>query len=88
MNVPGAGQVVVVADGKQVAAWPVPGLSGNFPMALDAGNSTLATVFRSPARLVLLSARLRMFEAVGFGPVGLPSRLDVDQGTPSPAGRF
>ena len=37
---------------------------------------------------VCVSARLRMFEAVGFGPVGLPSRLDVDQGTPSPAGRF
>jgi DNA-binding beta-propeller fold protein YncE len=57
VNVPDAGQVAVVdlAAGKQVASWRVPGgLRQNFPMALDAAGTVLATVFRSPARLVLL----------------------------------
>jgi hypothetical protein len=56
VNVPDAGQVAVVdlAAGKQVASWRVPGgLRQNFPMALDATGAVLATVFRSPARLVL-----------------------------------
>ncbi len=56
VNVPDAGQVAFVdlASGKQVAAWRVPGARGNFPMALDGTGTLLATVFRSPARLVLL----------------------------------
>ena len=56
VNVPDAGQVAVVdlADGKQVAAWRVPGARGNFPMALDGTGALLAAVFRSPPRLVLL----------------------------------
>ena len=56
VNVPDAGQIAVVdlAAGKQVASWPVPGLRGNFPMALDAAGGVLATVFRSPPRLALL----------------------------------
>jgi len=60
VNVPdAAGQVAVVdlAAGKQVASWRVPGLRANFPMALDAAGAVLATVFRSPARLVLLDTR-------------------------------
>lgn len=60
VNVPDARQVAVVdlAAGKQVASWPVPGgLRANFPMALDGTGTVLATVFRSPARLVLLDAR-------------------------------
>lgn len=59
VNVPDAGQVAVVdlPAGKQVASWRVAGLRANFPMALDAAGSVLATVFRSPARLVLLDAR-------------------------------
>lgn len=57
VNVPDAGHIAVLADGKQVATWRVSGLSGNFPMALDAGGMILATVFRDPARLVLLDTR-------------------------------
>ena len=56
VNVPDAGQVAVVdlAAGKQATAWRVPGATGNFPMALDGAGALVATVFRSPARLVLL----------------------------------
>ncbi len=60
VNVPDAGQVAVVdfAAGKQIANWRAPGgLRQNFPMALDAAGSVLATVFRSPARLVLLDTK-------------------------------
>ena len=60
VNVPDAGQVAVVdlQAGKLVAGWRVPGgLRANFPMALDAAAGVLATVFRSPARLVLLDTR-------------------------------
>jgi hypothetical protein len=59
VNVPDAGQVAVLNldAGKQVASWQVPGLKANFPMALDAPGAVLATVFRSPPRLVLLDAK-------------------------------
>ncbi len=60
INVPDAGQVAIVdlAAGKQVASWRVPsGLRANFPMALDDTGAVLATVFPSPARLVLLDTR-------------------------------
>ncbi len=56
VNVPDAKQVAVLARGKQVATWRVPGLRQNFPMAVEAAGASLATVFRSPARLVLLDA--------------------------------
>src|SRR5258708_881731 len=53
VNVPDVRQIAVVnlATEKQVATWQVPGLGGNFPMAFDATNEVLATVYRSPARL-------------------------------------
>ncbi|WP_245278902.1 WD40 repeat domain-containing protein [Rhizobium leguminosarum] len=54
-NVPDARQIVV-ADRKlhkQVAGWKTPGLSGNFPMAIDGTTGQLAIVFRSPAKLAL-----------------------------------
>jgi hypothetical protein len=56
VNVPDARQIVVVdlGTGMQVASWSVPDLGANFPMALDDTSSDLATVFRTPARLVLL----------------------------------
>jgi len=59
VNVPDAGQVAVVdlTAGKQIASWRVPGLKANFPMALDSTGSVLATVFRSPPRLVLLDTK-------------------------------
>lgn len=75
VNVPDAGQVAVLdlAAGKQVASWRVPdGLRANFPMALDAAAGVLATVFRSPARLVLLDTR------TGAVTASLPTCADAD----------
>ena len=75
VNVPDAGQVAVVdvQAGKQVASWRVPGgLSANFPMALDAAAGALATVFRNPARLVLLDIR------TGAVTASLPTCADAD----------
>jgi len=59
VNVPDAGQVAVLdlVTGKQVASWRVPGLRANFPMTLDGVGAVLATVFRHPARLVLLDTK-------------------------------
>jgi hypothetical protein len=59
VNVPDAGEVAVVdlAAGRQVARWAVPDLAANFPMAIDGTGATLAIVFRSPPRLVLLDGR-------------------------------
>lgn len=53
VNVPDAYQIDVVdlTSGKLIVRWPTPHLSSNFPMALDDG-STVAVVFRSPARIV------------------------------------
>ncbi|MFL5289823.1 MAG: YncE family protein [Rhodopila sp.] len=58
VNVPDAGQIAVVdlTTGKQTAAWRVPGLRENFPMAWDEASRVIAVVFRSPARLVLLDS--------------------------------
>ena len=57
VNVPDGGQIAVLAGGQQIAAWRVPGMGSNFPIALDPSGALLATVFRSPARLVLLDPR-------------------------------
>ncbi len=59
VNVPDARQIAVVdlAAGRQMASWTVPGLAQNFPMALDNSGATIATVFRSPPRLVFLDSR-------------------------------
>jgi DNA-binding beta-propeller fold protein YncE len=56
VNVPDARQIAVVdmPAGRQVTTWSVPDLRSNFPMAIDGSETTLAIVFRSPARLVLL----------------------------------
>jgi DNA-binding beta-propeller fold protein YncE len=56
VNVPDAGQIAVVdlQAGRQVATWRIAGLRQNFPMALEPNGVLLATVFRSPARLVLI----------------------------------
>jgi len=74
VNVPDAGQVAIVdlAAGKQVASWRVPGLKANFPMALDSTGSVLATVFRSPPRLVLLDTKTEAVTA------NLPTCGDAD----------
>jgi DNA-binding beta-propeller fold protein YncE len=59
VNVPDAGQIAVVdlEKRRQVATWRVPGLSANFPIALDSARFALATVFRRPSRLVLLDTK-------------------------------
>jgi DNA-binding beta-propeller fold protein YncE len=59
VNIPDAGQIAVVdlERQRQVAAWKIPGLRANFPMALDSARSVLATVFRRPSRLVLLDTK-------------------------------
>lgn len=58
VNVPDAQQIAVVdlRAGRQIAAWPISNLRANFPMAIDASGATLAVVFRSPPRLVLLDS--------------------------------
>jgi DNA-binding beta-propeller fold protein YncE len=57
VNVPGAQQIAVFdLKAGQAAAWRVPGLAANFPLALDEAGGTVASVFRSPPRLVLLDA--------------------------------
>ena len=59
VNVPDAGQIAVVdlASMRQVATWKLPELRANFPIALDAAGTTVATVFRRPPTLVLIDAR-------------------------------
>ena len=58
VNVPDARQIAVVdIDAQRLAGtWRMPVMRDNFPMALDAANSIVAVVFRSPARLVLFDA--------------------------------
>ncbi|WP_146165111.1 YncE family protein [Mycoplana dimorpha] len=55
VNVPDARQVVVadLKSRKRVTAWKTPGLTANFPMALDGTSGELAIVFRNPAKLTL-----------------------------------
>ena len=59
VNLPNAQQIAVfdIATGAPAATWRMPGLRSNFPMALDDSGAVLATVFRRPARLVLLDSR-------------------------------
>ena len=58
VNVPDARQIAVVdlSAARQTATWRVPDLTANFPLALDEAGSTVASVFRSPPRLVVLDA--------------------------------
>jgi hypothetical protein len=74
VNVPDAGQIVAVDldSRRQIATWEVPGVSGNFPMALDSARGVVAAVFRSPSSLVLLDAK------TGTVMTRLPSCGDAD----------
>jgi hypothetical protein len=56
VNLPDAQEIAVVdiETGKQIAAWHVPELRANFPLARESTGAALASVFRTPARLVLL----------------------------------
>jgi hypothetical protein len=53
VNVPSAGQIVVVdgQSGTIASTWPVTGAAGNFPMALDASANRLYVATRRPALL-------------------------------------
>ena len=59
VNVPDAGHIAVVdlAAARQVASWTVPGLRANFPVAINGPGAVVATVFRHPAKLVLLDTK-------------------------------
>jgi DNA-binding beta-propeller fold protein YncE len=74
VNVPDARQIAVVDldTRRQTATWKVPGAGGNFPMALDAAKGVVATVFRNPARLVLLDTK------TGNVTANLPTCGDAD----------
>ncbi len=56
VNLPDRHQIAVVElDGRRPAEiWALPDLSGNFPLALDERETTLAIVSRNPPRLLLL----------------------------------
>ncbi len=58
VNVPDANQIAVVdvKTGQSTAVWRVPGVRGNFPMAFSPADHLVATVFRGPAKLVLIDA--------------------------------
>ncbi len=59
VNVPDAGHVAVmdIASGRQLAAWQVPGLRANFPMAIDNDGGQVFVAFRQPARLAVFASR-------------------------------
>ena len=56
VNVPSAHEIAVVdyAAGKQVGNWKSPNVGANFPMALDEAAGTVITIFRSPAKMIVL----------------------------------
>lgn len=58
VNLPDARQIAVLdlTARRQLATWRLPGLGGNFPMALADDGKTVIAVFRDPARLVSLNA--------------------------------
>jgi DNA-binding beta-propeller fold protein YncE len=53
VNLPDAHRIAVIdrAAGRVTAKWNTPGLSGNFPMALDEAGARLMAVFRDPPTL-------------------------------------
>jgi hypothetical protein len=58
VNVPDLKQVVVINRAtKQITRWPLPGLEGNFPMALDEGDHRLFIGVHAPPRLAVLDTK-------------------------------
>ncbi len=59
VNCPDAGNIVESIDRKsgEVTKWPLKGLRGNFPMALDEKDHRLFTVTRKPPMLVVLDTQ-------------------------------
>jgi DNA-binding beta-propeller fold protein YncE len=58
INLPDAHRIVIAdRDARRVVAtWNAPGLSGNFPMAIDNTGTLVAAVFRSPPTLLVYAA--------------------------------
>ena len=58
VNIPDEGQIAAVdlVAGRQVASWRTPGSRSNFPMAVDPAGKVVASVFRTPPRLLLMDA--------------------------------
>jgi DNA-binding beta-propeller fold protein YncE len=58
VNVPDADQIAVVdrAAGKQIAAWPLPDASANFPMAIAPDGKRVLAVFRHAPQLIAFNA--------------------------------
>ncbi len=50
INIPDAHTIAVVdrGAGEEIARWSTPGMSANFPMAIDQSKQTVISVFRSP----------------------------------------
>jgi hypothetical protein len=59
VNVPDAGQIAIVDLVKReaIGTFPTGGHRANFPMALDREAQRVLVVFRSPARLLVLSSQ-------------------------------
>jgi len=57
VNVPDTGliQVIDLAKGQAIGAFPTQGYHANFPMALDSAAHRILIAFRSPPRLLVLS---------------------------------
>ena len=58
INTPDDHRIVVtdMVTGRQLASWHIPGARNNFPLAIDTSGKTVASVFRSPPRLVIVEA--------------------------------
>jgi hypothetical protein len=58
VNLPDVNEVAVVdlASRRQVASWSLGDLHSNFPLAIDGAGTTVAIVFRAPAKLALFEA--------------------------------
>jgi DNA-binding beta-propeller fold protein YncE len=73
VNLPGPQQVVAINRAtKQIARWPLSGIGGNFPMALDEADHRLFIGTHAPSRMVVLDT--------GSGRVvtALPAVQDTD----------
>lgn len=59
VNVPGAGQIAVVDRRKRapLTAWPLAGVSANFPMALDEAGHRLIVIARAPPTLLVIDTK-------------------------------
>ncbi|HKR20515.1 MAG TPA: hypothetical protein VJS41_10285 [Stellaceae bacterium] len=57
VNLPDADQIGVVdlATSRPIGAWPMQGVRGNFPMALDLTNGRIAIATRGPPRLLVFA---------------------------------